>query len=272
MRGAASSIREAPCASSALACVLLLCAAPARAQGVRPPAFDALAAEATTWLQEYLRVRTVNPPGNETEGAKFLQALLAREGIPVRNLRDVAGAGQRLRPVAGHRRPAPARAPEPHRRGAGRLRAVALPTVRRRDRRRRPLGPRRAGHQGAGDRPGRDDGGAEAAGRRALAGPHPRGQSGRGTRVERGALVQHAQGGAARERGVPAQRRGRERHGDGRPDRLLRAGRHGEGAVLGPADSPRGAWATAAARPRAMPPCGSPGCWAASRTGKPRWC
>lgn len=90
-----------------LACVLFLCAAPAQAQGARPPAFDALAAEATVWLQEYLRVRTVNPPGTETEGAKFLQALLAREGIPAEIHEMAPGRGNlyaRL-PGSGARRP-----------------------------------------------------------------------------------------------------------------------------------------------------------------------
>lgn len=46
-----------------------------------PPDFDALAGEAAERLAEYLRVRTVNPPGHETEGARWLQQLLARDGI-----------------------------------------------------------------------------------------------------------------------------------------------------------------------------------------------
>lgn len=87
--------------------LLLLSAVPARAQGSSPPSFDALAAEATRWLQEYLRIRTVNPPGNETEGAKFLQALLAREGIPSEIFESAPGRGNlyaRL-PGTGARRP-----------------------------------------------------------------------------------------------------------------------------------------------------------------------
>ncbi|HOX19732.1 MAG TPA: M20/M25/M40 family metallo-hydrolase [Gemmatimonadales bacterium] len=91
-----------------LACLLLLLSnVPARAQGSKPPNFDALAAEATTWLQEYLRIRTVNPPGNETEGAKFLQAVLAREGITSEILESEPGRGNLVArlPGTGARRP-----------------------------------------------------------------------------------------------------------------------------------------------------------------------
>jgi acetylornithine deacetylase/succinyl-diaminopimelate desuccinylase-like protein len=87
--------------------LLSLFAAPVRAQGTRAPDFDALAAEATTWLQEYLRVRTTNPPGNETEGAKFLQGVLAKEGIPSEILESSPGRGNLVArlPGSGARRP-----------------------------------------------------------------------------------------------------------------------------------------------------------------------
>lgn len=88
--------------------LLLLCGVlPAQAQGTRPPDFDALAAEATAWLQEYLRIRTVNPPGNEIEGARFLQAVLAREGIEAEIFESAPGRGNlyaRL-PGTGAQRP-----------------------------------------------------------------------------------------------------------------------------------------------------------------------
>ncbi|MGB1655968.1 MAG: hypothetical protein ACPHO4_01375, partial [Longimicrobiales bacterium] len=32
---------------------------------------EALQDEAVTWLQEYIRINTINPPGNETAGAEF---------------------------------------------------------------------------------------------------------------------------------------------------------------------------------------------------------
>jgi acetylornithine deacetylase/succinyl-diaminopimelate desuccinylase-like protein len=49
-----------------------------RATGVERDPLDAEAEEA---LRRYLRIDTSNPPGNESAGAKFLQQLLAREGI-----------------------------------------------------------------------------------------------------------------------------------------------------------------------------------------------
>jgi acetylornithine deacetylase/succinyl-diaminopimelate desuccinylase-like protein len=73
----------------------------ARAQGANPPDFDSLAAEATTWLQEYLRIRTVNPPGNETEGARFLQAVLAREGIQSEIFEPAPGRGNLYARLSG---------------------------------------------------------------------------------------------------------------------------------------------------------------------------
>ena len=57
------------------------------------PDFDALSTETAQRLAEYLRVRTVNPPGNETEGARWLQQLLAREGIESEIFESEPGRG-----------------------------------------------------------------------------------------------------------------------------------------------------------------------------------
>jgi acetylornithine deacetylase/succinyl-diaminopimelate desuccinylase-like protein len=65
----------------------------AQAQGTRPPDFDALARETTARLSEYLRVPTVNPPGNETAGARWLQEVLRREGIESEVIESAAGRG-----------------------------------------------------------------------------------------------------------------------------------------------------------------------------------
>jgi len=50
-----------------------------RATGV---AEDPMDREALDALAAYIRIDTSNPPGNETAGAKYLQQLLAKEGIP----------------------------------------------------------------------------------------------------------------------------------------------------------------------------------------------
>jgi acetylornithine deacetylase/succinyl-diaminopimelate desuccinylase-like protein len=88
---------------------LVLAAAPtlSKAQQAPAPDFDALGMEAAERLGEYLRIRTINPPGNETAGAKWLQHVLAREGIPAQIFESAPGRGNlyaRL-PGNGSKRP-----------------------------------------------------------------------------------------------------------------------------------------------------------------------
>jgi acetylornithine deacetylase/succinyl-diaminopimelate desuccinylase-like protein len=66
-------------------------AAPAPA-GLRAAVAEA-AARAPELLSEYIRVDTTNPPGNETEGARFLATVLAAEGIEARILESEPGRG-----------------------------------------------------------------------------------------------------------------------------------------------------------------------------------
>src|SRR2546423_12624387 len=47
----------------------------------KPVDWEALAREAQSVLADYLRVNTTNPPGNEILAARFLKAILDREGI-----------------------------------------------------------------------------------------------------------------------------------------------------------------------------------------------
>lgn len=42
---------------------------------------SALAREATGWLADLIKINTTNPPGNEEEAAKYIAAVLAKEGI-----------------------------------------------------------------------------------------------------------------------------------------------------------------------------------------------
>jgi acetylornithine deacetylase/succinyl-diaminopimelate desuccinylase-like protein len=74
--------------------VLLIAAAPLQAQ-IRPVDWDALSREATSILSDYVRINTTNPPGNELAGARFLKAILERQGIEAQIL-DTAelGAGR----------------------------------------------------------------------------------------------------------------------------------------------------------------------------------
>ena len=57
------------------------------------PDFDVLAAEAGALLSEYLRLPTVNPPGNETVAARWLQDVLGRDGIDSQIFESAPGRG-----------------------------------------------------------------------------------------------------------------------------------------------------------------------------------
>ena len=65
--------------------VLLLGASKLPAQATHVD-WTALARESQTVLSDYLRVNTTNPPGTEILGARFLKAILDREGIEARIL------------------------------------------------------------------------------------------------------------------------------------------------------------------------------------------
>ncbi|HEX4962735.1 MAG TPA: M20/M25/M40 family metallo-hydrolase [Thermoanaerobaculia bacterium] len=57
-------------------------AAPAAAPALPEPA---------AWLQQYLRLDTSNPPGNEQRAVDFLAGILLREGIPARTVKTPEG-------------------------------------------------------------------------------------------------------------------------------------------------------------------------------------
>lgn len=66
-------------------------AAPIRAQQ-SPIDWTALGNETVQTLSDYLKINTTNPPGNELEGARFLQRILQREGFEAQILdEDVLG-------------------------------------------------------------------------------------------------------------------------------------------------------------------------------------
>ena len=53
----------------------------------------ALQDEAVQWLQEYIRVNTVNPPGNEVRGAEFFARIFDAEGIDYEIAESAPGRG-----------------------------------------------------------------------------------------------------------------------------------------------------------------------------------
>jgi len=72
------------------AALALLIAAPVAAQDAD---LEALQDEAVAWLQDYLRVDTRNPPGNEILGARFFAEIFEREGIPYEIAESAPGRG-----------------------------------------------------------------------------------------------------------------------------------------------------------------------------------
>jgi acetylornithine deacetylase/succinyl-diaminopimelate desuccinylase-like protein len=71
---------------------LFATAATALSAQSRAPDWDALSREGVGILSRYLQVNTTNPPGNERDAAKFLKAILDREGIEAQIL-DTAEIG-----------------------------------------------------------------------------------------------------------------------------------------------------------------------------------
>jgi acetylornithine deacetylase/succinyl-diaminopimelate desuccinylase-like protein len=64
-------------------------------QPARPVDWNALRDETARVLAEYLRIDTTNPPGNEIAGARFLKAILEKEGIEAQILDTTElGAGR----------------------------------------------------------------------------------------------------------------------------------------------------------------------------------
>src|SRR4030042_2585056 len=63
--------------------------------------WDQLLREANHYLQEYLQIETVNPPGNEIEGARFFKKIFDRESIPCQIFEPSPGRGSLLATFKG---------------------------------------------------------------------------------------------------------------------------------------------------------------------------
>jgi acetylornithine deacetylase/succinyl-diaminopimelate desuccinylase-like protein len=64
--------------------------------------WDHLLNEATQHLQNYLRINTVNPPGNELEGVKFFKKIFDAESLPHQVLEPSPGRGSLLATLKGN--------------------------------------------------------------------------------------------------------------------------------------------------------------------------
>jgi acetylornithine deacetylase/succinyl-diaminopimelate desuccinylase-like protein len=69
--------------------------------------WDQLLKEATQYLQEYIGIQTVNPPGNEIEGAKFFKRNFDAESIPCQIFEPSLGRGNLLATLKGNGRKEP---------------------------------------------------------------------------------------------------------------------------------------------------------------------
>jgi acetylornithine deacetylase/succinyl-diaminopimelate desuccinylase-like protein len=105
-----------------LAVTLALSAASSRAQSIptqtapaaqiSPPsgAMVQLETEATQWLQDLIRINTTNPPGNEISAAKYLKAILDKEGIPSEIFESTPGRGFLVARLSANPVPDPSKA------------------------------------------------------------------------------------------------------------------------------------------------------------------
>src|SRR3954466_2318233 len=82
-----------------LIAVVVLLAAATQAQ---QPDFAAAKAEATKMLQEFVRIDTSNPPGNETKAAEYVKAVLAKEGIDSVIVESAPGRGSLIARLKGN--------------------------------------------------------------------------------------------------------------------------------------------------------------------------
>ena len=60
--------------------------------------------EAVAWLQDFIRVDTVNPPGNETRAVEFYREIFDAEGIEYDWGRERTGSRKHLGAIGGRRR------------------------------------------------------------------------------------------------------------------------------------------------------------------------
>jgi acetylornithine deacetylase/succinyl-diaminopimelate desuccinylase-like protein len=83
---------------------------PVQATSSAPSSLQQLEGEATNWLQDFLRINTTNPPGNELAAAKYLAKILDREGIHSEIFESTPGRGFLVARLSSSALPDPSRA------------------------------------------------------------------------------------------------------------------------------------------------------------------
>ena len=148
---------------SRLALMVLAVLVPTSAQAQRVPDWKAVEAEAISTIQSYVRINTSNPPGDVRKAADFLVAILEREGMPVKRYESAPARRSSSPGSRAHGTGEAAPPPSSHGRRPDRSLALGARSVRRRDRGRSDLGPRRDRHERPGRRPADGVSFAEAA-------------------------------------------------------------------------------------------------------------
>ena len=67
---------------------------------------ETLETEAVQWLQEYLQVDTINPPGNESRAVEYIANIFEQEGIEYRSAESAPGRGNIWARLKGGNKPA----------------------------------------------------------------------------------------------------------------------------------------------------------------------
>jgi len=83
---------------------------PAQAASSSPGSPAKLESDAVGWLQDLIRINTTNPPGNELEAAKYIAAILTREGITPEIFESAPGRGFLVARLSSSAVPDPSRA------------------------------------------------------------------------------------------------------------------------------------------------------------------
>ena len=92
------------CLSLAAMTLAVVQAAPPGRRAAPEPPVDKVTRQAVSWLSNYAKINTTNPPGRELRAARYLGQVLQREGIPTRTVVSEAGRANLIARIAGRTR------------------------------------------------------------------------------------------------------------------------------------------------------------------------